>query len=350
MDKYTEQSLNVLIDQAVMTIENDALWIAHAEQHLKKDGFIQVRTIVSAIKACGNDMYQLYNGLVKGDKGSQEHKYHIRRLISKDVASGLDLPMKSSVVDREAFIKDLVYRYRTRCDFTAIEKRIQSHITAKAYNDMSETEQVNWLTSAYGGTPTLATSTKGGGFVWPSADDVYKDIAEACRTLDGSIDRNKAKQDFYGMMYGGSFHRNHDAYFRKELTMAKDRPTHPEAFNWHLPDCPPVTAKGDQLERMGEILGHTHTGTIEDNITTQPENSKMLIIKDTAVPIEKREPLIFGQELTKLSKDELMEVIRAAKNKAASYEDLAGESKHVDDLISGIEKGLVLCFKALDKK
>ena len=65
--------------------------------------------------------------------------------------------------------------------------------------------------------------------------------------------------------------------------------------------------------------------------------------------VEPREDLVFGHTLGDKSKDQLMIIIRMAKQQSDSLSDLVDTSTYVAKQVADIDAGIALCVKALDK-
>lgn len=279
-----------MIDSTVLTIMNDRVSYDAARHALESRGFLPIPQVRDALIASGDGLYDKFMKLNK----HPSHKVIMRHRIGMEVANQMDIDYRKKVSDNT--ILSLADVYRPKVDWSLIERKVGSHLTSSAFNAMTEVEQIKWLHGLYEPEITAQAPEE-----YAMDSDPTGLFAEAMKHMDNAA-----------------------VHFEKV-----------KAATSHITD--PVNNSG-----TFKILGNSADKLIGDTIMND--------MNDYTTPIEKREELVFGHALSKLSKTELMTVIRDAKTHAKSFDDLAGESTYADGEIAKVKAGIAKVLKVLDKK
>lgn len=303
----TNADLSWLCESTVLTIINDRPLYERAQEVLRQRRFLPRLLCHKAIKDSGDELWSLYNSLNK----HPHHRQVIRNRITILVNDQIDqVTLKHEISARD--LDKVAEQYQPKCDFSKLEERVKMHLTATAFNEMSERAKISWLKS---------------------------DMPEE-KIIDVKIDIEPWKQPAPGETLSRVWPTKHRDFWKQAVLAGlygADEATM-RGYSRMFPDT------------MYSPRKHKH---ITDPVAP-PGNFKILKSRSSEKPMntsEKPRSLteVFGVVITGKTKPHLMEMIRQAKLEVDAFADLDQDSAYVKSQVKTINDGIKKLYTELDK-
>jgi len=308
-DFITLADLKCMIESTVLTIMNDRLYHSAAEHSLESRGFLPIPLVRDAMRDSGDGLYSKFINLNK----HPTHKVIIRHRIGMEVAELMDKRYKKKV--SSLTIEKLAAEYHPKINWTGLESKITSHITATAFNEMREAEKVRWLNSLY--EPDT------------NKDSLYaKDV---CAFLSDKEPRNPCS----------------------EIPLS---PNIVHAIDSKLEAMIHVKREGmeKQIKKVHMALLYGAGEEIINSTLTGIKPEKPMIPSAPAQPMNTSTAArnlneVFGVIITGKDKASIMAMIRQAKSEVEAFADLDQSSAYVEKQVKTINAGIKELYAELDK-